>query len=85
MAFIWKKKQKQFSCTNKANLRDLIAVTNLVILFKLDLNRRFFSPCDLEVWWMPPPPPPQKKKKKKGHLFYANLTFLHHFVAISEP
>ena len=21
-------------------------------LLKLDLNRRFFSPCDLEIWWM---------------------------------
>ena len=40
--------------TNKANLRDLIAATGLVILLKLDLNRRFFSPCDLEIWWMTP-------------------------------
>ena len=39
---------------NKANLRDLIAATGLVILLKLDLNRRFFSPCDLEIWWMTP-------------------------------
>ena len=37
---------------NKANLRDLIAATGLVILLKLDSNRRFFSPCDLEIWWM---------------------------------
>ena len=37
---------------NKANLRDLIAATGLVILLKLDLNRRFFSPCDFEIWWM---------------------------------
>ena len=37
---------------NKANLRDLIAATGLVILLKLDLNRRFFSLCDLEIWWM---------------------------------
>ena len=40
--------------SNKANLRDLIAATGLVILLKLDLNRRFFSPCDLEIWWMTP-------------------------------
>ena len=40
--------------TNKANLRDLIAATGLVILLKLDLNRPFFSPCDLEIWWMTP-------------------------------
>ena len=37
---------------NKANLRDLIAVTRLVILLKLDSNHRFFSPCDLDIWWM---------------------------------
>ena len=42
--FIWNK--------NKANLRDLIAATSLVILLKMDSNRRFFSPCDLEIWWM---------------------------------
>ena len=36
---------------NKANLRDLIAATGLVILLKLDSNHRFFSPCDLEIWW----------------------------------
>ena len=53
-------------CYNKANLRDLIAVTGLVILLKLDSNRQFFSrempnlgqngrffePCDLEIWRM---------------------------------
>ena len=37
---------------NKANLRDLLAATGLVILLKLDSNRRFFSPCDLEISWM---------------------------------
>ena len=39
---------------NKTNLRDLIAATGLIILLKLDLNRRLFSPCDLEIWWMTP-------------------------------
>ena len=39
---------------NKANLRDLIAATGLVILLKLDLNRLFFSPCDPEIWWTTP-------------------------------
>ena len=39
---------------NKVNFRDLIAATGLVILLKLDSNRRFFSPCDLEIWWMTP-------------------------------
>ena len=38
--------------TNKANLRDLIAATGLVILLKFDPNHRFFSPCHLEIWWM---------------------------------
>ena len=40
--------------TNKANLRDLIAATGLVILLKLDSNHRFFNPCDLEIWWTTP-------------------------------
>ena len=34
---------------NKANLRDSIVATGLVILLKLDSNCRFFSPCDLEI------------------------------------
>ena len=37
---------------NKANLRDLIAATGLVILLKFDPNHRFLSPCDLEIWCM---------------------------------
>ena len=37
---------------NKANLRDLIAATGLVILPKLDSYHRFFSPSDLEIWLM---------------------------------
>ena len=37
---------------NKANLRDLIAATGLVILLKFDPNHRFFSQCDLEIWCM---------------------------------
>ena len=61
---------------NKANLRDLIAATGLVILFKLVSKRRFFSLCDLEIWWMTP--------KTIGHLFFATLNFLHHFIAIGE-
>ena len=40
--------------TNKANLRDLIAATGLVILLKLDSNHKFFSPCYFEIWWMTP-------------------------------
>ena len=37
---------------NKANLRDLIAASGLVILFKLDSNNRFLGPHDLEMWFM---------------------------------
>ena len=34
---------------NKANLRDLIAATSLVILLKLDSNRRFFARVTLKI------------------------------------
>ena len=61
---------------NKANLRDLIAATGLVILLKLDSNCQFFSPCDLEIGGWP--------RKTIGHLFHATSSFLHHFVAIGE-
>ena len=37
---------------NKANLRDLIAATGLIILLKLGSNCRFFSPCEIEIWRM---------------------------------
>ena len=40
--------------TNKANLRDLIAATGLVILLKLDSSHPLFSMCNLEIWWMTP-------------------------------
>ena len=39
---------------NKANPRDLIAAIGRVILLKLDSNRRFWGPCDFEIWWMTP-------------------------------
>ena len=48
----WKLKTIKYNILNKANLMDLIAATGLVILFKLDSNRLFFIPCDLEIWWM---------------------------------
>ena len=70
LAFSWRQLH------NKANLRDLITATSLVIFLKLDLNHPFFSPCDLEIWWM--------TQKTIGHLFYATLSFLHHFIAIGE-
>ena len=115
---------------NKANLRDLIAATGLIILLKLDSNRQFFSPCDLDIWWMTVKNnralvlhyiklcasfqihrwieigiTVQKRSirvkivdflsrvtltldrwpwKTTGHLFYATLSFMHHFKAIGE-
>ena len=51
---------------NKANLRNLIAATGLIILFKVDSNRRFSSPCDLEMWWM-------TSKKTALLLYYIKL------------
>ena len=55
---------------------DLIAATGLVILLKLDLNRRFSARVTLKFDGWP--------QKTIGHLFYATLSFLHHFVAIGE-
>ena len=52
---------------NKANLRDLIAATGLVIFLKLDSNRWFFRPCDREIWWMTP------KNNRAPLLCYFNL------------
>ena len=52
---------------NKANLRDLIAATGLVILLKLDSNRQFFRPCDLEIWWM------TSKNNRAPLLYYIKL------------
>ena len=57
---------------NKANLRDLIAATGLVILLKLDWNRRFFSRCHLEIWWMTP------KNNRAPLLCYFKLFALFH-------
>ena len=57
------------SHSDKANLRDLLAATSLVILLKLDSNRRFFCPCDLET---------------TVHLFYTMSSFVHHFKAMGE-
>ena len=67
---------KFFIGNNKANLRDLIAATGLVILLKLDSNHGFFSPYDFEVWWM--------TLKIIGHIFYTTSSFVHHFKAIGE-
>ena len=52
---------------NKANLGDLIAATGLLILVKLDSNRRFISPYDLEIWWI------TSKNNRAPLLFYFKL------------
>ena len=53
---------------NKANLRDLIAATGLVILLKFDPIHRFFSPCDLEIWCM------TLKNNRAPLLYYIKLS-----------
>ena len=65
-----------YAYINKANLGDLIAATGLVILLKLDSNRRFSARVTLKFDGWP--------QKTIGHLFYATLSFLRHFVAIGE-
>ena len=65
---IWKSQSlKIFTFKNKANLRDLIAATGLVILLKFDPNHRFFSPCDLEIWCM------TSKNNRAPLLYYIKL------------
>ena len=62
--------------SNKANLRDLIAVTGLVILLKLDSNHPFFSHVTLKVDWWP--------HKITGHLFFITSNFVHHLKPLGE-
>ena len=50
---------------NKANLRDLIAATGL--LLKLDINRSFVSLCDHEIWRM------TSKNNRAPLLYYVKL------------
>ena len=57
---------------NKANLRDLIAATGLVILLKLDSCHRVTFKFDEWSW------------KTVGHLFFTTSSFVHHFKAIGE-
>ena len=62
-------------CKNKANLRDLIAATGLVISNWIRIVN--FSACvTMKFDWWP--------CKTIGHLFYATSSFVHHFVAIGE-
>ena len=55
------------SVVNKANLRELIAATGLVILLKFDPNHRLFSPFDLESWCM------TSKNDRAPLLYYIKL------------
>ena len=57
-------------------MRDLIASTSLVILFKLNLNHHFSVRMTIKFNGWP--------HKTIGHLFYAMSSFVHPFKAISE-
>ena len=60
---------------NKANLRDLIAATGLVISNWIQIvNFSAHVTVKFDRW----------PGKTIGHLFYATSSFVHHFVAISE-
>ena len=61
---------------NKTNLRDFIAATGLVILLKWIQIVDFSARVTLKFHGWP--------QKTIGHLFYATISFLHHFVAIDE-
>ena len=61
---------------NKANLRDLIAATDLVILLKLDSNSRFFASVTLKFDGCP--------RQIMRHVFYTTSNFVYHFRSISE-
>ena len=60
---------------NKANLRDLIAATGLVILLKLDSNRQFFARVTLKFDGWP--------QKIIRHVFYTKSSF--NLCIISDP
>ena len=60
---------------NKANLRDLLAATGLVILNWIQIVN-FSARVTVKFDGRP--------RKTIGHLFYATSSFVHHFVAIDE-
>ena len=51
---------------NKANLRDLIAVTSLIISNWIQIIN-FYRPCDREIWWM------TLKNNRTLFLYYVKL------------
>ena len=61
---------------NKANLRDLIAGTGLIIFVKLDSNCRFTACVTLKFYGRP--------QKVIGHLFYNTSSFVHHLKPLGE-
>ena len=60
---------------NKANLRDLIAATGLVISNWIKIVN-FSTRVTMKFDWWP--------CKSIGHLFFATSSFVHHFVPIGE-
>ena len=62
---------------NKANLRDLIAATGLVILLKLDSNNWFFILYDIEIRWMTSK---NKKAPLLGHIKLSALFQSHQWI-----
>ena len=67
---------KSKSQYNKANLRDLIAATGLVILLKLDSHHQFSAHVTLKFDGWP--------RKTIGHVFCTISSFVHHFKSIGE-
>ena len=61
---------------SKANLKDLIAATGLIILLKLDSNHQFSALVTLKF--------DGKPRKTIGHLFHTTSSFVHHFIYIGE-
>ena len=66
---LWNPIRHDYNTGNKANLMNLIAAIGLVILLKLDSNRRLISPCDIGIWWM------TSKNNKASSLYYIKLFF----------
>ena len=62
---------------NKANLRNLIAATGLVILLRIGFRSSIFFACvtlKFDGW----------PRKPIGHIFITTSSFVHHFKAIGE-
>ena len=59
---------------NKANLRDLIAASDLMMNAKIETNLTFFGPCVLEIGHM--------ALTKMEHPFYVQPRFLHNSIAV---